>query len=83
MQFLVVVIKIDLEKLIQNNKEIIIVCDVMVVIGYKLRNGNFRDGIKESGLFCLNFEFGFVKEGQIVGMFGKFQLYNSNVLNKW
>lgn len=82
MQSLAVATKTKLEKLIQNNKEMITACDAMAVIGYKSRNGNFRDGIKESGLSCPNFEPGLVKKDQIVSMFGKLQWHNSSVLNK-
>lgn len=57
-------------------------CDAMTIMSYKSRNGKFRDGFKESGLSFPNFLLGLVEEDQIVGMFGKLQLHDSNVLDK-
>lgn len=65
-------IEIELNKIIQNNNEVIKVGDVMVIMSYKLRNEKFRDGMKKSDLFCLNFVFVLVKENQILDMIGKF-----------
>lgn len=69
-------------KIIQNNKDMIKACDAMTIMSYKSRNGKFRDGFKESGLSFPNFLLGLVEEDQIVGMFGKLQLHDSNVLDK-
>lgn len=82
MQSLAVETEKKLNKIIQNNKEMIKACDAMAVIGYKSRNGNFRNGMKESGLSCPNFVPGLVKEDQILGMFGKLRLQDSIVSNK-
>nr|XP_034320216.1 uncharacterized protein LOC117687575 [Crassostrea gigas]XP_034320217.1 uncharacterized protein LOC117687575 [Crassostrea gigas] len=72
----------ELNKIIQNNNEVIKACDAMAIMIYKSRNGEFRDGMKESGLSCPNFVPALVKENQILDMFGKLQLQNSNVSDK-
>lgn len=82
MQSLAVETEKKLNKIIQNNKEMIKACDAMAVIGYKSRNGNFRDGMKESGLSFPNFSPGLVREEQILVMFGKLQLQDSIVSDK-
>lgn len=69
-------------KIIQNNKDMIKACDAMTIMSYKSRNGKFRDGFKESGLSFPNFLLGLVEEDQIVGMCGKLQMHDSNVLDK-
>lgn len=82
MQSLAVKTEKELNKIIQNNKEVIKACDAMTVMSYTSRNGKFRDGIKESGLSCPNLLPGLVKEDHIMEMFGKLQLHDSIVSNK-
>nr|XP_034320212.1 uncharacterized protein LOC105324438 [Crassostrea gigas] len=72
----------ELNKIIQNNNEVIKAHDAMAIMSYKSRNGEFRDGMKESGMSCPNFVPVLVKENQILDMFGKLQLQNSNVSDK-
>lgn len=72
----------ELNKIIQNNNKVIKAHDAMAIMSYKSRNGEFRDGMKESGMSCPNFVPVLVKENQILDMFGKLQLQNSNVSDK-
>lgn len=72
----------ELNKIIQNNKEVIKACDAITVMSYKSRNWNFRHGIKESRLSCPNFVHGAIEEDQLLGMFGKLQLLDSIVSDK-
>nr|XP_034321768.1 uncharacterized protein LOC117688156 isoform X2 [Crassostrea gigas]XP_034321769.1 uncharacterized protein LOC117688156 isoform X2 [Crassostrea gigas] len=82
MQSLALETEKKINKIIQNNKEVIKAYDAMTVMSYKSRNRVFRDGMKESGLSSPNFVPVLVKENQILGMFGKLQLQNSNVSDK-
>lgn len=72
----------ELNKIIKNNNEVIKACDATAIMSYKSRNEEFRDGMKKSDLSCPNFVPVLVKENQILDMFGKLQLKNSNVSDK-
>lgn len=72
----------EINKIIQNNKEVIKAYDAMTVMSYKSRNGEFKDGMKESAMSCPNFVPVLVKEHQILDVFGKLQLQYSNVSDK-
>lgn len=72
----------ELNKIIQNNKEMIKAYNVLVIMSYKSRNGEFRDGMKESGLSCPNFVPVLVKENQILDMFGKLNVQYSIISGK-
>nr|XP_034319807.1 uncharacterized protein LOC117687441 [Crassostrea gigas] len=74
--------EIELNKIIQNNNEVIKAGDATAIMSYKSRNEKFRDGMKKSDLSCPNFVPVLVKENQILDMFGKLQLKNSNVSDK-
>lgn len=82
MQSLALETEKEINKIIQNNKGVIKAYDAMTVMSYKSRNGEFRDGMKESALSCPNFVPVLFKENQILDMFGKLQLQYSNVSDK-
>lgn len=82
MQSLALETEKEINKIIQNNKVVIKAYDAMTVMSYKSRNGEFRDGMKESALSCPNFVPVLFKENQILDMFGKLQLQYSNVSDK-
>lgn len=82
MQSLALETEKEINKIIQNNKEVIKAYDAMTVMSYKSRNGEFRDGMKESALSCPNFVPVLFKENQILDIFGKLQLEDSTVSDK-
>lgn len=82
MQSLALETEKEINKIIQNNKKVIKAYDAMTVMSYKSRNGEFRDGMKESTLSCPNFVPVLFKEDQILDMFGKLQLQYSIISDK-